>query len=61
MKLSLSFPGLLGILFIGLKLSDKIDWSWWWVLSPFWIPTAVAIVIGIIYVVLKALFDSAWH
>lgn len=26
-----------GLLFTGLKLASVIDWSWWWVLSPFWI------------------------
>ncbi|MBP5457930.1 MAG: hypothetical protein J6Y37_15685 [Paludibacteraceae bacterium] len=31
---------LLTVLFVGLKLTDNIDWSWWWVLSPLWI-TAV--------------------
>lgn len=25
------------LLFLGLKLCDKIDWSWWWVFSPIWI------------------------
>ncbi len=29
--------GLLGILFVGLKLGGVIDWSWWWVICPFWI------------------------
>lgn len=28
--------GLLGILFVGLKLTGFIDWSWWWVTAPFW-------------------------
>ncbi len=32
------FPGLLGVLFIGLKLGGVIDWPWLWVLSPLWIP-----------------------
>lgn len=32
------FLGLLGLMFIGLKLTGHIDWSWWWVLSPIWIP-----------------------
>lgn len=27
---------LLGLLFVGLKLSNVIDWSWWWVTAPFW-------------------------
>lgn len=30
----IGFTGALTILFIALKLLDKIDWSWWWVLSP---------------------------
>lgn len=29
-----SFPNLLCVLFIGLKLTEKIDWNWFWVLSP---------------------------
>lgn len=41
-----SFPTLLTIAFIVLKLCKVIAWSWWWVLSPLWIPVAV-IVFGI--------------
>jgi hypothetical protein len=41
----LSFTGALTILFIGLKLGDVIDWSWWWVLSPIWIVVALIFVI----------------
>lgn len=37
--------GLLGILFIALKLTEVISWSWWWVLAPFWMPGAVVITI----------------
>jgi hypothetical protein len=33
----ITFAGLLTIVFITLKLIGKIDWSWWWVLSPIWI------------------------
>lgn len=33
--------GLLGVLFVALKLTGQIDWSWFWVLSPFWIPFAI--------------------
>jgi len=36
---------LLTVLFIGLKLAEYIDWSWWWVLSPTWIPAIVFLVI----------------
>lgn len=49
------FTGLLTILFVGLKLTHDIDWSWWWVLSPIWISTAVtvaliALVLGFAFV-----------
>lgn len=33
----LGISGTLGVIFIVLKLVGVIDWSWWWVLSPFWI------------------------
>lgn len=39
------FLGLLCIVFIVLKLTNVIDWSWWWVLSPMWIPFGIAIVV----------------
>lgn len=49
-----SFPilGILGLIFVTLKLAEigvVATWSWWWVLSPFWIP--LAIVLGIFAVV----------
>lgn len=34
----IGFFGLLTIVFITLKLMGYITWSWWWVLSPLWIP-----------------------
>lgn len=33
----IGFSGLLTVLFVGLKLTGYIDWSWWWVVSPIWI------------------------
>jgi len=37
----------IGIVFIILKLIGQIDWSWVWVLSPFWIQILLVIVIFI--------------
>lgn len=37
--------GLLGVAFIILKLTGVIGWAWLWVLAPFWIPLALAVVI----------------
>lgn len=45
----IGFLGALTILFIALKLTNVIDWSWWWVLAPLWIP--VAAVLGIVVIV----------
>jgi ABC-type antimicrobial peptide transport system permease subunit len=52
----IGFLGVLTIVFITLKLTNRIDWSWWWVLSPLWIPVAAAVAIGIIVIVLKRIF-----
>lgn len=49
--------GLLGILFVALKLTGQIDWSWFWVLSPFWIP--FAIFMGILGFMLLMAFIAA--
>ncbi len=40
-----SFAGLLTIVFIVLKLTGTITWSWWWVLSPIWISFMLVLLI----------------
>lgn len=37
--------GLLLVLFIALKLTGQINWSWLWVMSPLWIGAAVSVII----------------
>lgn len=37
--------GALLVLFTGLKLAGVIDWSWWWVLAPVWIPVAASVLV----------------
>lgn len=41
----IGFCGLLALLFIGLQLGGVIHWSWWWVLSPLWIPVAFVVAV----------------
>jgi len=36
---------ILFLIFMTLKLTGSIDWSWWWVTSPLWIPLILAVVI----------------
>ena len=43
----ISFTGALTLIFIVLKLTKIIKWSWLWVLSPIWISILLAIVIAI--------------
>lgn len=47
----IGFLGMLGILFIGLKLAGFIDWPWVWVLSPLWGWLALIILCVVVYVI----------
>lgn len=40
--------GVLFVVFLVLKLTGNIDWSWWWVFSPLWIP--VALLLGVLLI-----------
>jgi hypothetical protein len=37
---SLSLSLTVFVVFLTLKLSGVIDWSWWWITSPLWLPFA---------------------
>ena len=45
---SIGFTGLLTIVFVVLKLLGKINWSWWWVLSPIWISVGLFVLVILI-------------
>jgi hypothetical protein len=51
----ISLPTLFLVLFVGLKLGGVIFWSWWWVLSPLWIPMAIVLLLvflaGLMYII----------
>jgi len=53
----LPYLGILGLIFITLKLTGHITWSWLWVLAPFWIPLGLALLIFLI-VFLFAFFKN---
>lgn len=48
----ISFTGALTVLFVGLKLTNVITWSWWWVLSPIWISLSITVVILTIAIII---------
>lgn len=57
-KSGLGLVGAIQTVFIINKLTDAGDiagWSWWWVLSPLWITTAVAIVIALLGLLVAAI------
>lgn len=54
----ISFLGLLAIVFITLKLvgvSVVATWSWWWVVSPLWIPLAIALAVFAVIMIFAGL------
>ena len=62
-EVNVNFGGggtLLLCLFIGLKLTHYINWSWWWVLTPLWAPLAifgVILVFVLLLAIIKALLE----
>lgn len=52
--MQIGFFGLLGLVFITLKLTGFIDWSWLWVLAPFWVGFAIVGTIFIAWGILSA-------
>lgn len=45
----LGFWSVLGLMFVVLKLTGAIDWSWLWVLSPFWLP--IVLTLGVVVLI----------
>lgn len=54
---SIQLPLVVFIVFLILKLTNNIDWSWWWVTSPLWIPVALgfSLIIFLICAILIAM------
>ena len=52
--LGLDLVSVLGIVFIILKLCKVIDWSWWWVLLPFWGGAAIVVALGLVALLILA-------
>lgn len=45
------------IAFVVLKLTNLITWSWWWVLSPLWIPLGLVVVCVVLVSIFDKIFD----
>ena len=51
----IGFLGVLFIVFLILKLTNIIDWSWWWVTAPLWGALVLGIAVAIIIEIIKKL------
>ena len=52
---SLNFGTVLFLIFLTLKLTGYIAWSWWWVTAPLWVPAAaIFLIIAIVAVIAGA-------
>ena len=50
----MNFLEVLLIVFVILRLVGVISWSWWWVLSPLWLPLLI-VMPYLVYAILKRL------
>lgn len=53
----IGFNGALFITFLVLKLTNVINWSWWWVSAPLWIPAALVLGIGLFVLVIAIIAE----
>ena len=50
--MEVGFLGLLQIVFIVLKVLNKISWSWWMVFIPLWIELSIILIVLIIHAII---------
>lgn len=56
-NISLGPSVLLTIVFLLLKVFDKVDWSYWVVFMPLWLPFAVVVTFGLLLLVVRLILD----
>lgn len=54
---AIKFPTLLFLVFLVLKLTHVIDWSWWWITAPLWGGVALIFVFSAIIATIVKLLD----
>lgn len=42
--------GTLFVIFLILKLTNVIDWSWWWVTAPLWGSILLCVIVFVTYI-----------
>lgn len=54
----ITFQVILFIVFLVLKLTNHIDWSWWWVFAPLWVMLCLAIIVFIGSIIVYMIKDN---
>jgi len=54
----IGFGTVLFLVFLVLKLTDNIDWSWWWVTSPLWIPLTLGVIVLCVIGLIAVMFNK---
>lgn len=52
--MQIGFTGLLFLIFLVLKLTDVINWSYWYVTMPLWAPILIWLFVAIFAVTISA-------
>ncbi len=56
----MGFISVLTLIFIVLKLTNNIKWSWIWVLSPIWISIILIVIIFAIILIVGRIKKGRW-
>lgn len=54
----IGLPGVLFVVFLVLKLTGTIGWSWWWITAPFWIGFGIWAVVLFVILFAAAIFGA---
>ncbi len=54
------FATLAALTLTAAKLSGLIDWSWWWVAVPIWLPTGLGVAVCV-YLLVMVLWHRVKH
>ena len=53
-----NIASILFLIFLVLKLTNLIDWSWWWVFSPIWISFGAIVFFGFGYFIVSSIIKK---
>ena len=60
MTINISWPYMLTISFLILKVSGFVNMSWWWVFSPIWISFLVTVLMFLIVVIFQCVQNKGY-